>query len=192
MEQDEQYIIRLRDCFTAGYTLPQFCIDNGIKKPLFVSEEKFLQFAWEIYVQFKFDKRMMAQFSFLDLPSDKVKFSTYNILASLKYKNFSETNLDDFDKIILLTTKDVEVAADKKISLNALTTHLIQMTFAEIPVLKFLQRYPQVNYSIQIFRVTSTAMKAAKNLRKLLSGIKILQKKSNGTKAKSFRRRSTN
>ena len=57
MEKDELCVIKLRDCFTAGYTLPQFCIDNEIKKPLFVSEEKFLQFVWEIYVQFRYDKR---------------------------------------------------------------------------------------------------------------------------------------
>ena len=30
-------IIQLRDCFTAGYTFPQFCIDNNIKKPLFIA-----------------------------------------------------------------------------------------------------------------------------------------------------------
>lgn len=41
METDETYIIRLRDCFTGGYTLPQFCLDNGIQKPLFVAEENF-------------------------------------------------------------------------------------------------------------------------------------------------------
>ncbi len=30
---DEQLLIQLRDCFTAGYTLPQFCIDNGLNFP---------------------------------------------------------------------------------------------------------------------------------------------------------------
>ena len=42
---DEQFLIQLRDCFTGGYTFPQFCIDNDIKKPLFVAEGKFWQFA---------------------------------------------------------------------------------------------------------------------------------------------------
>jgi len=34
---EDLFIIRLRDCFTAVYTFPQFCIDNNIKKPLFVA-----------------------------------------------------------------------------------------------------------------------------------------------------------
>ena len=38
---DEELLIQLEDCFTGGYTLPQYCIDNGIKKPLFVAEKKF-------------------------------------------------------------------------------------------------------------------------------------------------------
>ena len=41
---DETRLIVLNDCFTGGYTLPQYCIDNGIKKPLFVTEQKFSNF----------------------------------------------------------------------------------------------------------------------------------------------------
>ena len=44
----EQLVIQLQDCFTAGYTLPQFCIDNGIKKPLIVGvNESQINFMWE-------------------------------------------------------------------------------------------------------------------------------------------------
>lgn len=97
-------LIRLRDCFTGGYTLPQFCIDNGIKKPLFVAEKKFLNFVWQVYVQFKYDKRLTAQFSLLDAPAGKINYSLHAIIAPLTYKKFSEVNLDNFDKIIFLTT----------------------------------------------------------------------------------------
>ena len=90
MEKDEKYVIILRDCFTGGYTLPQYCIDNGIKKPLFVFEEKFLNFMWEIYVQFKFDKRMLAQFCMLDIPKGRITFTAYNTVRALEYKNFSD------------------------------------------------------------------------------------------------------
>ena len=49
-------IIQLRDCFTAGYTFPQFCVDNNIKKPLFVAiDERRADFIWEIFVQFKYE-----------------------------------------------------------------------------------------------------------------------------------------
>ena len=83
---DEIFLIQLRDCFTGGYTLPQFCIDNGIKKPLFVAEKKFWQFVWEIYVQFHYDKRLTAQFSFID--AGNITMHTLEPSASLTSKTF--------------------------------------------------------------------------------------------------------
>ena len=142
MDKDELCIIRLRDCFTAGYTLPQYCVDNGIKNPLFVSEKKFLKFMWEIHVQFCFDKRMFATFSLLDLPKGFTTFSVHSTVRALDYKNFSEINTADFDAIILLTGKPV--TADKVISLSTLAEHFISKTYVEIPLLNFLQRHPQV------------------------------------------------
>ena len=44
---DDELFIKLRDCFTAGYTLPQYCLDNDIKRPLIVAEEKHELFVWE-------------------------------------------------------------------------------------------------------------------------------------------------
>ena len=53
---DEAFLIQLRDCFTAGYTMPQFCVDNDIKKPLFVGlDERHRDFLWNVYVQFQYD-----------------------------------------------------------------------------------------------------------------------------------------
>lgn len=51
---NDELFVKLRDCFTAGYTLPQYCIDNGIKRPLFVSEKKYELFIWQVYVQFHY------------------------------------------------------------------------------------------------------------------------------------------
>jgi [citrate (pro-3S)-lyase] ligase len=150
MEKDETYVIQLRDCFTGGYTLPQYCIDNGIKKPLFVSEEKFLQFMWEIYTQFRYDKKMNAQFSVLDMPTGEINFSVHAILAPLRYRKFSEVNPGDFDAIILLTTKDVNVGG-RVIRFEALTDYFIHKTYAEIPLLKFSQRYPRVKLILTKF-----------------------------------------
>lgn len=104
---DEKLLIQLRDCFTGGYTLPQFCIDNGIHRPLFVAEAKFWQFFWEIYVQFSFDKRMSAQFCFLDAPSGEINFSVHSILFPLQFKNISEINSADLDAVIVLTTNKI-------------------------------------------------------------------------------------
>ena len=143
MKLNEKLVIILRDCFTGGYTLPQYCIDNGIKKPLFVSEKKFLRFMWEVHVQFKFDKRLIARFSFLDLPTDSLTFSVRNTIGAIKFKNISEINPADFDAIILLTTSEVKISG-KVISFSELTEEFIRRVYAEIPALNFLQRHPQV------------------------------------------------
>ena len=52
MDKDLTFAVRLRYCFQAGYTLPQYCLDNDIRKPLFVSKKRFEPFVWQVYVQF--------------------------------------------------------------------------------------------------------------------------------------------
>ena len=143
---DEEIFVKLRDCFTAGYTLPQYCIDNGIKKPLFVSEKKFELFVWEVYVQFHYDKRMTAQFSFIDADDTPLKYFPANdgIIAQLRAPKFSEMNLNAFDKIILLTKENINPDTQKIVSFANLERFFIQRTYAEIPLLHFLQRHPDV------------------------------------------------
>ena len=144
MEKDEQLLIKLRDCFTAGYTLPQYCIDNGIKKPLFVSEKKFELFVWEVYIQFHYDKRLSAQFSFTDDDKTDIYFPAHpGIISNINVKNFSAMNLNAFDKIIFLTTKK-SVINNQTIYLDVLTNYFIQKVYCEIPLLKFSHRHPKV------------------------------------------------
>ncbi len=144
MESYEKLKIRMRDCFTGGYTLPQYCLDNGIKKPLFVAEQKTLTFMWEVYVQFRYDKRMLPTFSVLDLPTDKVSFSINYTVRAVSFTNFSEINPDDYDAIILLTTEKVPVNNKKIIPFAKLADYFVRKTYAEIPALSFLQRHPRV------------------------------------------------
>ena len=143
---NEEIFVKLRDCFTAGYTLPQYCIDNGIKKPLFVSEKKFELFVWEVYVQFHYDKRMTAQFSFVDADDTPPKYFTtqMGIIPRLRDLKLSEVNLDDFDKIILLTKENINPDPQKVIYFANLERFFIQRTYMEIPLLHFLQRHPDV------------------------------------------------
>ena len=116
----EEIFVKLRDCFTAGYTLPQYCIDNGIKKPLFVSEKKFELFLWEVNSQFKCDKRLQPQFCFIDKnePSINIHFSKANglswLVGDVTIKNITAMNFDNFDKIILLTKENLD-RTDRKI-----------------------------------------------------------------------------
>jgi len=147
---DERFLIQLRDCFTGGYTLPQFCIDNGIKKPLFVAEGKSWQFVWEIYVQFRYDKRMTAQLSFLDVAPGEINFSTYSIIGAMQFKHISQVNPAEVDAVICLTAKKI-FSGGKVIYLDALTDYFIRKTYAEIPLLNFLQRHPQVKLFLTNF-----------------------------------------
>jgi|GEM_PF-4752474 len=79
---DERYITRLRDCFNAGYQMPQYCIDNNIKKPLFVGVNESQQnFLWEIFAQFKYSKRTDIQPKFALLSAGQ-KTTITPIIAS--------------------------------------------------------------------------------------------------------------
>ena len=174
LEKDEQCIVRLRDCFTGGYTLPQYCIDNGIKKPLFVSEKKFLQFVWEVHVQFRYDKRMTANFSMLDMPTNKVAFTVHNTVGALNFTNFSETDFSDSDAIILLTTQEINLT-EKVISFAKLLRHFIRRTYVEIPLINFLQRYPQVKLILTRFP-SINRYKNGSEYRKKLIGLETMRK----------------
>ena len=166
---DEQLLIQLRDCFTGGYTLPQFCIDNSIKKPLFVAEGKFWQFIWEIYVQFCYDKRMSAQFSFLDVRSGEMHFPAHpGIIKKLDVKNISEINFADIDAVICLSSRKI-FSDGKVIYLNYLTEYFKRKTYVEIPLLHFLQRYPQVKLILTNFPNISRYSKGNEFNRKLPS-----------------------
>ena len=142
---DDILIVQLRDCFTAGYTFPQFCIDNNIKKPLFVAvDERRADFIWEIYVQFKYDLRMDAQFAFIGRGIPPINFSVAGILGELEIKNLVEFNLNQFDKIIFLTIGRLNVPMDKIIYLDQLTNYFISRTYVEIPLLHFLKQHKDI------------------------------------------------
>ena len=165
MERDEFYIIRLHDCFTAGYTLPQYCIDNGIKKPLFFASQKNWQLLWEIYVQFAYDKRIVPTFSFYDLTQNVgLNYSVECILGSLQIKGLSESVVRDCDTIICLTTTKI-FSSNAVIYLDALTTYFIRKAYCEIPLLHFLQRNPKVHLIVTNYpRIDRPVTKREKKL----------------------------
>ena len=142
---EDLLIIRLRDCFTAGYTLPQFCIDNNIKKPLFLAiDERRADFMWEIFVQFKYDKRITPKFTLLNGKVGILNFSVASVLSEMKFENIASLNLNEYDKIIFLMAGKIKAQLPNAIYLDQLTDHFITRTYAEIPLLHFLQRHPKV------------------------------------------------
>lgn len=139
----EEIFVKLRDCFTAGYTLPQYCIDNGIKKPLIVSEKKHKLFLWEVYVQFRYDKRFLPRFCFIDGEPEQINFSTHLILGQLPISNISQVNTKQFDAVIALTQSKVSLDGNI-ICLDTLTNYFISKAYLELPLLHFMQRHPDV------------------------------------------------
>ena len=182
MEKDEKYLVQLRDCFTAGYTLPQYCIDNGIKKPLFVSEKKYELFLWEVYVQFCCDKRMSTQFSVIDESDFSMDHSISNTYRPLNIKNFSEDLLNNCDKIFVLSSDKSKLKNQKAIFLNELIDYFIRKTYYEIPLLHFLQRYPKVKLIITNFPRSLERYKDGAKFKEQLKGnvemLNLLKKRS--------------
>lgn len=148
---DLQDLIQLRDCFQGGYTLPQYCLDNGIEKPLIIARKKNTQVIWEIHVQFRFDKRVKAQFCLLDSAAKEIDFSVRATVSKLKTQAYSKELIDDCDKIIFLSSDREKLKMDKTIYLDDLTEYFINKTYAEIPLLSFLQRYPKVKLFVTNF-----------------------------------------
>ena len=149
----EELFIQLRYCFAGGYTLPQYCIDNGIKEPLFVLEKSAEFFLREIYAQFNYDGRVLAEFCFIDgdengniIPS---KGSIFH--KRIAVKNFPSMNINAFDKVILLTKKNVAVNKEKIINFVDVEKFCVQQTYVNIPLLNFLQRHPQVKLILTNF-----------------------------------------
>ena len=152
---DEELFIKLRYCFAGGYTLPQYCVDNEIKKPLFVLEKKFACFLREVYAQFKYDGRLSPQFCFVGGEEEGIKFDLRHTLGlfwtNVLLKNFSAMNLDDFDKIILLTKQKFDINDKKTIRFAELEKFFIQQSCVTIPLLNFLRRYPKVKLILTNF-----------------------------------------
>ena len=149
----EELFIRLRYCFQGGYTLPQYCIDNGIKKPLFVLERNAKNFMLEVYAQFQYDNRMSAQFCFIDGEAESARISlNQRILGTtIVVKHISHKWINYFDAIIFLTLKKYELKAGRIISFYNLERFFIQRTYVDIPVLHFLQRFPKVKFFLTNF-----------------------------------------
>lgn len=143
----KQPFTKLRDCFTAGYTFPQFCIDKEIKNPLFVAvANNHKSFLWEIYSQFKYDRRMTASFAFIynETEMESINYSVAGIIGALKMEMLSNVDPKNFDKIIVLTNNPLELENADAIYLSETLNYFIRRAYAEVPLLHVLQRYPQV------------------------------------------------
>ena len=151
---EDLLLIQLRDCFTAGYTFPQFCIDNGIKKPLFVAiDGRRADLMWEIYVQFSFDKRISPKFTLINGQHQTLGFSPGTIFGSMELESPNELDFKNFDGIFVLSVGrfPAEYKRFRFFYLDELTSYFIRHTYVEIPFYHFLQRNPKIKFFLTNF-----------------------------------------
>ena len=154
LSMSEEIFTRLRYCFQGGYTLPQYCVEQGIKKPLFVLEREHICFLKEIHAQFKYDNRILsAQYCFIDGDANDVKIPLEQRLIgmSITIKHISQKPIGSFDAIIFLTQKKYDLNAKRIISFSNLENFFIQRMYVDIPLLNFLQRFPKVKFFLTNF-----------------------------------------
>ncbi len=142
----EENFSRLHYCFAAGYSFPQYCVDKGIRRPLFVLNKSSEWFLREVHAQFQYDRRLTAHFCFVDGDDDGEVISIgERILGTvLRVKGPSAMNNDRFDKIIFLTKETPDISSDNIIPFVDLEKFFVQRTYVDIPLLNFLQRHPKV------------------------------------------------
>ena len=148
---DDIFFIQLHDCFTAGYTLPQFCIDNNIKQPLFIAiDERRSYFMWEIYTQFKYDRRINPKFTLFNGKTGSINFSAGSLLPPTILENIADINLVEHDKIFVLGVTRINDISNA-IYIDRLTDYFISKTYVEVSLLHFLQRHPRVKLIVTNF-----------------------------------------
>ena len=157
MTQDEVFLIQIRDCFYAGYTVPQFCMDMGFKKPLFVADDSGkLLFLREIHIQFCYDKNYETVIQ----PTFASSFAPITVTDSLsvnfvtekpEIKYLPDLQLESYDKIIALTTKNFLENISGVMYLHELRNRFAIRAYAEIPLLNFLQKNPGVKMFVPDF-----------------------------------------
>lgn len=81
----------------------------------------------------------------------KIWLSISMMTAPLTLKKFSDLNIKDFDRIILLSTNDVQEKNDKFILLNDLQDYFASRTYCEIPLCHFMQKHPKVKLIVTNF-----------------------------------------
>ena len=153
---DAKRLIKLRDCFAAGYTMPQFCIDNEIEKPIFaVADDNGWQILWELHVQFFHDKRITPKFVFLSSASNSINLSPGTLFDELKIQNSADIDLNDCDKIFVLSSQKFNINSDKIIYLDELLKKFILAVYVEIPFLHFLKAHPKIRLFLTNFPTLS-------------------------------------
>lgn len=135
------FISQLFSCFNAGYTIPQFCIDNGYKRPIIAAASKSLLYS--IYEQFFFYKRVSARYMIIGEPS--IIFPKKLYVSSLQAETFSAEKCRDAD--VVLYFSDVPLKDKPSAPLlgcQGIIRAMTKYAFFERPIYNFLKLHPGV------------------------------------------------
>lgn len=168
MTSDQLKCIQLRDCFYAGYSMPQYCVDAGIKNPIIVSYDP--EFLWELYVQFRYDKRMFPKFCLLKGKPVVVSHGGAGTIGEYRFDvmDFSET--DKYDKIILLTTiRFPQLSDEKTIYFDALLRTIRSFVYYERPIYNYINQHPHIKVLVSNANIIRDKENVSEYEKKVLS-----------------------
>lgn len=132
--------IRLFSAFNAGYSIPQFCIDNGYKRPMIVADSPELLHI--IYEQFWFNKKISAQYSIIGEPS---VLNAGLVVAKHRIDTFSAEKCGNADIVLYLCDKPLNQKVPVRVlTLNQIVSSMIHYVFWERPIYSFLKLHPGV------------------------------------------------
>ena len=139
---DTDLFTKLRDCFYGGYFLPQFCVDSNVSSPIIVS--LYPEFLWEAYVQFRYDKRVNADFCLIQSKDISICFSPNCVLGAIPLKEFNLEELRSHDMVIMLTVARIEESDVKTIYMDQLLNMFISHVYAEMPLHYYIKKHKGV------------------------------------------------
>lgn len=144
---DKKWLMKLRDCFYAGYSMPQYCRDRGYRQPLFAAYD--VDFLWELYVQFSYDKRMSAEFRVFGEKTSVEYYRPLGFVSTLELAHQTQEPSEAFDAfdIIIVLAKDhydYLFPPKKTVYITDLLDDIRTYVYSERPLLDYMRRHPGV------------------------------------------------
>lgn len=139
---DLNIYMQLFSCFNAGYTIPQFCFDNGYKRPLIAADSP--ELLYMIYEQFWFNKKISAQYSIIGEPTRLKAYAGFTI-GSLLVKTFSVEMCRNADVLLYLSDKQFNQKIPTRVLLfDRIVSRMMHYVFWERPIYNFINLHPGV------------------------------------------------
>ncbi len=139
--EHKKWIMKLRLCFLAGYSMPQYCEQHGYTRPLFVGYDE--DFMYELHAQFCFYKRIRAEFRVLSEASwvwyDAPYYNIPRLELTHQESYVSQDEFDNFDVIFVLTPNRLDslFPREKTIYIDTLLDEMRAYVYWIRPVLEY-------------------------------------------------------